>query len=136
MSTEKDALKQNIIEFLNNRWKDVKEPFLLSKIPSILNNKDYKSVLGGQSLKDFINETSGEDGYEIVEDPRHKAKVAIIPFGENDVYSKNTNSKEIKSGSNNKDILVDFLRMLSSLPDEDLNSIVIPARVLAKLVRQ
>lgn len=135
MSSEKDALKKKIIDSLNNRWKEVEEPFLLSKIPSILNDMDYKSVLGGQSLKDFINETSGEDGYKLIEDPRHKARVGIIPFGGSYTYQENINNKQVKNMSNNKDVLVDFLRLLSSLPDEDLNSIVIPARVLAKLVR-
>lgn len=136
MSDEKDALKKEIVNILKKRWEQSKEPFLLSKIPSMVNDVSYKDALAGQSLKNFINETSGEDSYRIVEDPKHKARIGIVPFGEAYANPETTNNKTTKITLNNKDILVDFLKLLSSLPDEDLDSIVIPARILVKLVSQ
>ena len=135
MSAEREILKREIMEILTGTWKESEKPLLLSKIPSLLKKENYKEILNGVSLKDFISETSGENGYKIVEDSRNKARVGIIPFSEKYTYQLLTSSRTDENKlRNNKDVLIDFLKMLSTLPDEELDSIVIPARVLVKLV--
>lgn len=145
----KDDLKNFIAEKAKERWERLSEPFLLSQIPSALreeNGTDYKTILGEERLKSFVRETQASEYYFFVEHPNQKAKVGVVPpnvdfkFPERETR-EDEKFKKISSDParvRNEEIktIEAFLTLLSKLPDEDLEKVNIPTKVLVKLISQ
>lgn len=138
-----------LIEFLKEKarssWDDAEQPYLLSMVSPDLKAEDidYRSILGEERLKTFVKRTEGNNNYNMVEHPSQKAKVGVVPAGvqftfvDNDEYQK-TPIEDIRPQKNSiterERIVIDFLRILSKLPDKDLDGVIIPTRVLAKIL--
>ncbi len=135
--------EKKIVEFLKNQaekaW-EKNEPYLLSLAGSDLeNNKiEYRTILSGERLKAFAERTQGEDTYKIVRHPHQKARIGILKYDaefEFDISDqKLLSNKTLKNANENRNLLLlDFLDAISKLPDTDIDSIVLPTRVLLKL---
>jgi hypothetical protein len=135
-----------IIEFLAEKakdaWKD-EHPYLLSFAgPDMAKASiDYRAILDGERLKAFVERTAGKDTYQIVKHPHQKAKVAIVPsdadfsFKDIDQEIGSSRSAHRRVGERGATLL-NFLDVLSELPAEDLDGVVIPARALVKLAKK
>lgn len=134
-----------IIEFLaeraNDAWKG-EQPYLLSFAgPDMAKASiDYRAILDGERLKAFVERTAGEGGYQIVKHPYQKAKVGLVPNGVNFQF-KDTNQGIVSPRSAHHmpgrgATLLNFLDVLSELPAEDLDGVVIPTRTLVKLAKK
>lgn len=139
MNPDKENLKNEITKILNESWAQEENPILLSHLPVLLSEKgigNYKEILGGDPLKSFLTETSADNGYKVIEDEEHKALVGIVPFDSNYSFpSRRPNKKRSDISQEEKTkVVIDFIKLLDSLPKEDLDEVTIPTKVLVKLL--
>lgn len=128
----KENLKNEIISLCEAHWEKSATPLLLSGIPSmLLPELDVKEVLGAIKLKDFLSETSGEGGYKLVVDSKHKARIGIVPYSENYSYSSDLVQDSVSSVSN----LNAFKQIFSGLTQEEQSRISFPLDVLLKILK-
>lgn len=142
MSETEDTIIRFLTEKANASWRDQK-PYLLSfATPDMLDAQiDYKAILGGERLKAFVERTATEGGYRLVKHPHQRAKVGIVPDGvvfefDDAVQEETVPTRMVPGEQAQGSVLLNFLSALSSLPEEDLNGIVISTRVLVKLARK
>ncbi len=139
----KNDLGNALKNLADDTWRSEQKPLLLSDLPAQLKrkfeNEDYKSILGTESLKSFVKNSGTDFGYQLVEHPTQRAKLGIVPG--NVEYSfpvEPTKDENIATdGRATKGIVngVALMRLLSKLPDSDLEKITIPVSVLVKLFR-
>lgn len=140
---DKRQLCEALKRIAEQTWDSQQKPFLLSGIPSELKcqslGDDYKSVTGTQSLKSFIKDTGEEFGYQLVEHQTQRAKVGLLPNGVQFSFPaepKDENAETKGDGATKRGVDgITLMRLLSKLPDSDLEKISIPVSVLAKLFR-
>jgi hypothetical protein len=149
-TTSRKQLLAALAELARKHWDDTQpehQPLLLSNIPQLLKLRglDYREILGEQRLKDFAHAEESTATFAVVTHPVHKAKVGIIPSDETYTFPDDTPLTEAGPGRGSLRLAptgghavatIRFLRALAELPEEDLNGIVIPTRVLVKLFAQ
>lgn len=138
-----DGLDRFIADQTQQHWDSHQTPWLISSIPAELKARgiDYRSILGEQRLKAFAQERSGSN-YQVVTHPSQRAKVGLIPAGktyefpEEPAPEQPAEREELPKVArvNTAYATIRFLRALGELEDEDLDSVVIPTRVLVKLL--
>lgn len=146
MEITKETLAEVIEKKTREHWEDKQTPYLLADVvPDIVKEGfDYKALISPLSLKQF---TAGMGGkVKVIQHSYLKAKVGLIPadkdfsFDQQPVVSPKQAAKdEIVARGNfrsNKYVVLNFLQALSALSDEDLEKVVIPASVLAKLLKE
>jgi len=136
-----------MIEFLRQKageaWADGNPYFLSNAGPDLtVAEIPYRDILDGEKMKDFVVRTSGDAGYQLVQHPVQRAKLGLVPAGVSFAFEERNedadaattigDSAEPRRGAQ----LLAFLDMLSRLPREDLDEIIIPTRVLVKLARK
>lgn len=144
MELTEQGLMDFLLEKANERWDDGEQPYLLSLVGTDLKarDQDYKTVLGEEKLKLFVRRSGEAGGYRLVEHPTQKAKVGIVPagkefeFGEDDVSADGQRSapRERIGISERERVVLNFLRALGHLPETLLDDVVIPVKVLARLL--
>ena len=139
-----DHTQEDVQRILQERaqkvWDDEQRPYLLSDVGSDMKARgiDYRSILGEERLKAFIERTQDAGGYNVVQHPRQTAKIGIVPAGVSYRFPDEAASEhrpESPSGDSARQgkAIVEFLRALSRLPDADQDSVVIPVRIITKL---
>lgn len=122
-------------------WDTSEKPLLLSELPAQLKRLnppvDYKLIVGTQSLKSFIKDSSEEFGYKLVEHPTQRAKVGLIPSDMEFSFpveqaKKNLAMEKAEKGEYDG---IALMRLLAKLPDSDLEKISIPVSVLVKMFK-
>ncbi len=131
---DKNTFLQQLTEKVNTFWQSKEEPLLLSSFPMFWKKDDYEGILDGKTLKQFL-QASSEGCFRIIEHPTQKAKVGLIPFNENYVFSEEIASKDNAQQYNKEKILLAFLNSLKDLSDKELDSINIPLSVMVKLLK-
>lgn len=145
---DRNGLADALREIAEETWNSSSQPALLSSLPVELQRRrpgeDYKEALGTQSFKIFITETGPASGYQLIEHPQQRAKLGLLPAGETFQFPLSADSKAAGAASSNRTIpggarareVIAVLRLLSTLPDGDLDKITIPVSVIAKLFRE
>lgn len=138
-------LQQELVDILSDitkrHWSTHKKPLLLSSIPPLLVNQfqDYKIALSGRTLKRFVKETENlEDSqYKYIEHPSQKAKVGLTPKEINYLFPEPTNSNEINPTflSDSEKSLINFLKALKNLSQEDQDKIHLPVSVIVNMIK-
>ena len=131
-----------LVKLVQAHWDSSKNPLLLADVPGELRvheQLDYKRILGKKRLKAFLEEPQSDEGYKLIQHPTQKAKLALIPFNEDfrfpDVPDSDANAKQREDLSGDyRRVTLDFLRVVNSLSDRDQSEIIIPARIIAKLL--
>jgi hypothetical protein len=128
-----DALKA----LVDKHWAEKNLPVMLSAVPKLLADSlpTYRTILGGKSIKSFIQETQQEAGYSLVEHPSLRAKVAVAPVGVGFAFSVDDTRKGDRTRHSPRETTLAFLAVLSELPCADQDKVVIPASVIAKLLK-
>lgn len=118
-------------------WAEQKTPVLLSALPRMLESDvpDYRTVLGPRTLKAFITETREAAGYKLVEHHTQRARVGIAPATVDYEYPPGSPAPETIPSKSNQGVTLAFFRALATLPDAELDKVVIPASVLVKLLK-
>lgn len=130
-----DALRKIVEDY----WRDNEKPLLFSMLPSFLEREipGFKNEIEGGSLKKFVMEEP--HGYILVDHPTQKAKIGLIPSGENYIFQDeipgNKTPKNKDNVRKNENKAITLLRMLSDLPKEDIDKINIPLSVIVKLFK-
>lgn len=135
-------LKEFLIERVNFHWNSPKKVLLLADVPSELKEhkqQDYRDILGEKRLKAFASETQGADGYRLIQHPNQKAKLGLVPYDADfefpdDVGVEPTPKRPQHLPSNTRRTTLEFMNVLNSLPEKDQAEIIIPARIVAKLL--
>ena len=143
MAGERENLINKINDIVSAFWADKKRPLLLSSLPNELITagiEDYKTIADG-NLKKFIELPTEDSTYKLIEHPTQRAKIGVMPkefeFNYDDVSSeKATMKRSNRPPLACEESTVAFLKSLSKLSDEELESIVIPTKVLVKLFRK
>jgi hypothetical protein len=145
-----EGTKESIARFISRRtiaeWRNSSKPYMLNQISPELMSKDidYKKVIYPLTLKQFAM-SIGPDVKMIIH-PTQKSKIGLVPKdqmfdfqgteAESD-FSQRTSSSSPKKHykiSRAKFAVLNFLDALNKLDDKELESVVIPVSVLAKLV--
>lgn len=143
MDPTEDGLKAFLKEQAQKQWDLDEQPYLLSLASPDLRPLaiDYHDIIGPERLKAFAERTAADGGYRVVAHPQQKAKVGIVPatvqfeFPAAEERHRAVNPDAHHERLNDREqIVVAFLRALSKLPDSELDGVIIPARVLAKLL--
>jgi len=135
------------IECARKSWEQDKKPFLLAKLTPefIKNGLNYRNVLGEMSLKEFF--MGAPDKITVVAHPTQKAKIGLIPVGEQFQYEiserpsaaiisfETTSVDRQHKGGRRRYLVMNFLQLLSELDEKDAVQVQIPTHILAKLVR-
>ena len=135
-------LKAFLIDRVKFHWNSPKKVLLLADVPSELKEhkqQDYRDILGEKRLKAFASETQGVDGYKLIQHPNQKAKLGLIPYDADfefpdDVAVGPAPKRPQHLPSNTRRTTLEFMNILNSLPEKDQAEIVIPARIVAKLL--
>ncbi|HHB7052116.1 TPA: hypothetical protein ACN7KQ_003138 [Klebsiella pneumoniae] len=137
--------QEQLVTVLGNiaesHWKANKQPVLLSNLPPLLlkSHPDYKETLLGKSLKKFIKDTENVDGckYKLIEHELQRAKVALLP--KSATYSFPDSDKKVETSvindRNSEKALIEFLKCLKKLPEQDQEKIQIPVSVIVKMIK-
>lgn len=133
-----------LVERVNALWQTPKKLLLLADVPSELKeHKDlnYKDILGEKRLKAFADETQGSGGYKLIQHPNQKAKLALVPFDADYEFPEaNLDTVGAKRRpdlpGNHRKVTLDFLSVIKGLPERDQSEIVIPTRIIAKLITE
>jgi hypothetical protein len=117
-------------------WGEQNSPVLLSTLPKILETEaqNYRAVLGTRTLKVFIKETEEAAGYKLVEHPTQRARVGVAPASADYEFPLEPPPKTVATKSNREATLA-FFMALATLPDAELDKVVIPASALVKLLK-
>lgn len=124
-------------------WNDRQLPYFLSLVSPDFKKlgTDYKVILRDETLKTFVKRTSAHAGYRLVEHPRQRAKLGVVPNNidfkfenEIDKPTENATRTEFAPALDEKEALLNFLGVISKLPKDDLDKIVIPTSILVKLL--
>lgn len=137
---------QTIIE---THWTAHEEPILLSQLPEKLEAlvPDYKEGLAGKSLKAFSMAVSEDAGLKLITHPSQRAKLGLAPARVNfefptaekmrqDITAPFVGEEGARDrGHRSQEPVLTLLRVLRTLPPEELEKIMIPISTLVKLLK-
>lgn len=140
---DEQGLIAHLKQKTQERWDADEQPYLISLIASdlITIGEDYRTILGEERLKPFVKRVEEAGAFRVVEHPSQLAKVGLVPadkefeFGVEEGLAENTQLRESTNRSNTREqAVVGFLKALSRLPDSALDEVVIPTKVLVRLL--
>lgn len=142
MDDPQKTLADEIVKMTEKYWADEESPYLLAELGPKLGS--YRDIIAPLTLKQFASGLSNR--IKVVQHSSKKAKIGLIPAAQSYSFDQvveaaeaaqevaETKSKERRRS--NKYVVLNFLQALATLDDEDLRGVVIPASVLAKLVKE
>jgi hypothetical protein len=139
MAHTKKDLADKIVALATANWAEVSQPLLLSRLGPDLKAKDfdYKEILDGQGLRNFIDKEVGE--LTVAQHPQQFAKVGVHPASQTFSYSDaivedKVESSEFDKLRKNRRAFYGFIQAISELPAEEIEGVNIPARVIVRLL--
>lgn len=138
---DEEKLGKDLKQLAEEAWSRNNAPILLSGVPDGLKRAnggvvvDFRSVLDGKSLKQYIKDTEARFAYKLVEHPSKKAMIGLIPSGFEYEFPAALNDKKTSRYSACKDEGLALINALAKLSDEDLEKISIPVSIIVKLFR-
>ncbi|MDU0365350.1 hypothetical protein RWK44_33825 [Rhizobium sp. 25PS6] len=141
--------KENLINTIEKKtkeiWDEHEKPWLLSDVEPFLKREgfSYKDLIAPLTLKKFA---AGLDGkVKVVQHSSRRARVGIIPADKTYSFdgeipaATTTPDREVSTSRphsrSTKYAVINFLHAISTLDEADLDKIIIPTSVLAKLVK-
>jgi hypothetical protein len=140
------ADQDTLISFLKNKtdeeWDTRQQPYLLSLVRTEFPEGDevYEQILAGERLKAFAKRTASDATYKVVEHPRQKARVGLIPsaaeftWADEMSFAKGRAAKSVDGPADKAPAqLQSFLHTLAALRDDELDQMNIPLKIIVKL---
>ncbi|MBN8815293.1 MAG: hypothetical protein J0J06_07595 [Sphingomonas sp.] len=139
-----DELVSYISAKTKEQWESYEAPYLLTSIATDLrkDGKNYKDVIGEERLKTFAKRLEEQGVVKVVEHPIQKPKIGVIPpeaefaYTADDAHSDSERRLPRITKSSNEVVLIQFFRAIASLPDDLVEQVIIPTKVLAALTRR
>lgn len=139
---DEKKLKEFLIGRVKVHWDSPKKVLLLADVPSELKEHqlpNYRDILGEKRLKAFAAETQSADGYKLIQHPNQKAKLGLVPYEAEFEFADGVEDEPVLKRpkhlpSNTRRTTLEFLAIVNSLPQNDQSEIVIPARIVARLL--
>jgi hypothetical protein len=139
--TKINTVEQSLKEIASSHWTKYQQPVLLSNLPALLasKNSNYKELLNGKTLKQFVIETATNNSYKLIAHPTQKAKLGVVPLPEGNNYifpdSQIIDKNAFNFDSTSEKTLLEFLKALKKLPEQDIKNINIPVSILVKMIK-
>jgi hypothetical protein len=133
-------LIDHLVEETKKHWDKEEQPYLLSLVATDLRDEgvNYAAILKDERLKSFIKRIADQGAFKFVEHPSQRAKIGLIPNDKEFSFSADERGEEASDKSlpraHGDQAVISFLRALSRLPDALLDEVVIPTKVLVKLL--
>lgn len=141
MNTNEELIEK-IKCLADEAWAEDQRPLYLSNLPFRISVKypefDYKSVLGSDSLKQFILNTEESGGYKLITHPSQWAKVAVAPKWVDYQFPESLKcvDSELKTyDSDGEKKVITLLKTLGNLSEDDLDKVNIPISILVNMVK-
>lgn len=141
MDHTEDDIQRVLVEKAKERWDTEQRPYFLSDVGMDMGIKgiDYRAILGEERIKGFVQRTQQAAGYRLVQHPLQKAKIGIVPadaeYSFTDaVPAEPHDERRPTVRASQERAVLEFLRALSNLSEKDQDGVVIPVRVLTKLL--
>ncbi|MDK2761938.1 MAG: hypothetical protein KYX64_11345 [Sphingopyxis sp.] len=138
--------EEGLIEFLRQRaqerWDTDEKPYPLSLVSTELARQgvDYRTILSDERLKSFVKRIPESSGFKVVEHPLQRAKIGLIPsdqvfsFEDEQDDPSSAVASKTRAPTDREQVVISFLRALARLPDSTLDEVVIPTKVLVRLL--
>jgi hypothetical protein len=141
--TSLEGVLEHVQGIVREHWGATREPLLLSLIAPELSSHgmDYKQLLGTVRLSEFLA-SNAEGRFVLVRHPTKRAKVGLIPAGEQFEYEPEpipvtrTAIGVTSKRRSARYALLNFLDALGDLPPEELDKIVLPVSAMVKLLER
>lgn len=139
MKTEAKLI-EHLVEQTKNHWEKAEQPYLLSLVATDLRDEgvDYVAILKDERLKSFIQRVADQGAFKFVEHPSQRAKIGLIPNDKEFSFDSDKKSEEASDKPrlrvHGDQAVTSFLHALSRLPDSLLDEVIIPTKVLVKLL--
>lgn len=139
---DEEQLKEFLIERVKFHWSSPKKVLLLADVPSELKEhkqQNYRDILGEKRLKAFVTEAQDTDGFKLIRHPNQKAKLGLVPYDAEFEFPDTVRDEPVSKRpkhlpSNTRRTTLEFLSIVNSLTEKEQSEIVIPARIVAKLL--
>ena len=139
MSFTSEQLQEFLERRANETWDRTSAPYLLALVQPELkaSGVDYSEAIPGTRLSEFAGSLRN---VKLVRHPTQFAKIGVIPADKEFSFVKDlehvpSGSLPRKSQSEADSALLDFVRSLTKLEEEDLKSFHVPAILLVALLR-
>lgn len=122
-----------IRRIVDEEWAAHARPVLLSNLPRSLEQSlggDYKVVLADKSLKSYLQEHASDAGVKLVQDPVHRARVGVIPAGQQFAFPDPPEAAAQISAADARA----FGRVLAAMTAEEQRTSMLPASFVARLL--
>lgn len=136
----------DLTEFLKRKaqeaWSESSEPYYLAMVQPDLakSGLNYKDAIREMKLSEFANKS---DEFNFVRHPKKFAKIGVVPLGKEYSFPE-LDRREVEIGSvkverdtfaGRERVVMDFLRLLSNLDEDNLRGFSIPASVIAGILK-
>lgn len=136
---DRDELATKLSDLVQSHWEENNQPLLLSKIGLWLREhvSNHSQLLGEENLRAFLNLYSKK--FKVVQHPQQYAKIGVVPPSESYDFpdSLSVESNEVSATTDlkrSRGAFYSFIRELSRLDQEDIESVKIPTRVIVRLL--
>lgn len=143
MEQDEAWLKALVARRTHETWRSLRGPYYISfiAIDAAKENVDYKSIIEPLKLRQWALAVE-IDGVKVIAHHVHKAKVGFVPAEEEYIFDDNNANNETKyatitrraPASQTRRSTLQFMETLSTLSDEELDKITIPARTIVRLL--
>ncbi len=141
--SDKDTLVEAISNWTRDHWSAHESPLLMSTIGANLQNSgvDYKSFLEGASLLQFLRTQNTR--VKVVQHSRQYARVGLVPpnmdysfeeASESETSNESHASRDAEDLKRSRGAFYSFIREISKLPEEEIEQIHIPMKVIVRLL--
>ena len=150
MTFSANELNTFLVRRTNEVWSETQAPYFLARVqPELMvDGKSYRDVTGDSPLSIYAERIPG---VRLVRHPHQKAKIGLVPENTTFEFSE---ALELRSWSDSElprssetlavrsrrrkseHVVMDFLQLLARLDCDDLEGFSIPAKVIAKLLRE
>lgn len=141
MTATEETLGKFIEKAATRAWEDHRSPYFLSSLSPEFREEghDYKAVIGEERLKTAVKRLSGRFNFTVVEHATQRAKVGVIPKGEAFEFEEKPTSRRgttlmASHVEERQRITIEFINELGRLPPDLLDGVVIPTKVLVRLL--
>lgn len=138
-AADRNDLASQISTLVKTKWEESEQPLLLSNLGLWLrqNVENYSQLLGEDNVRSFL--ASYPDHFNVVKHPTQHAKIGVVP---NDVEYEFDATSPVEVGANedtsnlkrSRGAFYAFVRELSHLEPEEIESVIIPTKVIVKLL--
>lgn len=143
MTATEETLGKFIEKAAVEAWEGKQAPYFLSALAPDFerDGHNYKDIIRDERLKSAVKRLSEIYNFAVVEHPTQRAKIGVIPKGQEFSFEvdhastpRETFDSMSDSNGHRQKIVIEFFEALGRLPPDLLDEVVIPTKVLIRLL--